>query len=98
MNKYDPLGVIDNYAALAYCILSPEYICPEKAFAMYLSNSGYTNNTSIKWFDEALEKELLYMKDKFNYKELQELYGMTESNLYKRISKAKKKYMAVVKK
>lgn len=80
MIKEDPLGNIDNYVVLAACILAPNYLCPEKAFAMYMNNVPFTSNGSgVSWIDDELLLEIYEMSKKYHHKTVCGYYGFSYS-------------------
>ena len=89
MIKEDPLGNIDNYVVLAACILAPNYLCPEKAFAMYANDVPFTNNgAGVRWIDDNLLIEIYEMSKKYHHKPVCEWYGLSYSSYRKQVRKA----------
>lgn len=89
MIKEDPLGNIDNYVVLAACILAPNYLCPEKAFAMYMNNVPFTHNGGgVSWIDDDLLMEIYDMSKKYHHKTVCSWYGFSYSSYRKYVQRA----------
>lgn len=90
MNKQDPLGNIDNYVVLAACILAPNYLCPEKAFAMYFNHTPFTKNgAGVDWMDDDLLIEIYEMSKKYHHRTVCDCFGFSYSTYRKHIQRAK---------
>ncbi len=78
MNHADPIGNIENYMVLAYAILVPIYMCPEKAFYYFHNNVPY--NINRKWMTADITDEIVeYVANGQRNVDVANLLGVSES-------------------